>query len=456
MKKDIDMLHSPLRTSIIQYAIPIILTGLMQLMFNAADMIIVGQYCGSIAVAAVSATGSITALLVNLFMGFSIGTGVSISQGLGGQDHEKVSKAVHTAVPVALISGGILSVTGVIFAEDLLRMMNTPEEVLPLSTIYMQIYFAGLIFSMVYNFCAAILRAAGDTKSPLYFLTIAGVVNVILNIIFVTLFHMNVAGVALATTISSAISAVCVVILLTKRNDACKLEIKKIHIFKKPLLEMIRFGLPAGIQSSLFSISTVFIQSSLNSFDSSILLSGNGAASNLEGFVYTVMTGFTQACVNFVGQNAGAHNFKRVKKVLITCLGYIFLWVGATGLIFWFFRRALLSLYITDSLEAIHYGTIRMFYIILPMFVCGFMNATSDGLRGLGAALTPTLISVICVCGIRFVWIFAIFPIPKFHTLESLYISFPITWIVTFLLHLIAFTIIFKKKARRAIQGGSE
>ena len=448
MKKNTNILQGSLYSGILRYSIPIMLTGILQLMFNAADLVVVGQYCGSISLAAVSATSSITALLVNLFMGLSVGTGVSVAQALGSRNDEDVHRIVHTAIPTALICGSFLAIIGVIFSEDLLVMMKTPEDVLPLSTVYMQIYFAGLIFNLTYNFSASTLRAAGDTKSPLYFLTISGVINVVLNIVFVTAFDMNVAGVALATTISQGVSAVLVTVVLSRRTDACRVLFKKLHIYKKQLLKMIRIGLPAGIQSSLFSISNVFIQSSLNSFGNNAILSGNGAAVNLEGFVYAIMTGITQASVNYVGQNTGAKNFPRIKKIYGVCLIYVVLFVGAISVLGRILGNQLLSIYITDSPEAVAFGLKRMSYVMLPMFLCGMMNVTSDAARGLGASLIPMLISVLSICGIRFFWLLTIFQIPQYHTIDCLYVCYSITWLATFLFHFTAFWIIFKKKSR--------
>lgn len=447
-QKQQSMLHGPLFSRIISYTIPIMLTGLLQLLFNAADLVIVGRFRGSISVAAVSATGAIINLIVNLFIGLSVGAGVSVAHGLGGGQDEEVHKTVHTALPVALVSGVILTFVGVLFSRTFLELMGTPVGVLPLSTTYMQIYFAGMTFSMVYNYCASILRAAGDTKSPLIFLTIAGVVNVGLNVVFVTVFNMDVDGVALATTISQAISAVLVMIALMRRKDACKLNLKRMRFYKKPLLKMIRIGLPAGIQGSLFSISNVIIQSSINSFNSEILMSGNGAASNLEGFVYVIMNSFHQTAVNFIGQNKGAHQFERIKKVFGTCL----LYVGVVGLIsgfcLWYFGRDLLGIYITDTVQAIDYGITRLTYIALPYFICGLMDVSTGGLRGLGASTVPMIISVLGVCGIRILWIYTIFQIPQFHTQECLYLSYIISWTITFVAQTIAFILIYKKQKR--------
>jgi len=448
MKRNSNMLTGPLWSSLITYTIPIMLTGLLQLLFNAADLVIVGRFSGSINVAAVSATGSITNLIVNLFIGLSVGAGVSVAHGLGGNQALEVHRTIHTALPTALVGGVILTVVGVVFADDFLLLMKTPANVLPLSSLYMRIYFCGMTFTMVYNFCASILRAAGDTRSPLIFLTIAGIVNVFLNVVFVVVFHMTVDGVALATVISQAISAVLVVIALKKRTDACKLSLRKMRFYKAPLLKMIRIGLPAGIQGSLFSISNVIIQSSVNSFNSDAIMSGNGAAANIEGFVYVLMNSFHQTAVNYIGQNMGAHQYKRIKRIFIYCICYVAAAGFAAGFSVWFFGEQLLGIYITDSREAIMHGLVRFNYIALPYFVCGLMDVSTGALRGLGASLTPMLISVMGVCGIRILWIYTIFQMPQYHTPECLYLSYLISWTATFLCQTFAFITIYKKRVR--------
>ena len=296
------MLEGPLLTSVIAYTVPIMLTSILQLLFNAAELIVVGRFCGSISVGAVGATGSLTALLVNLFIGLSVGTGVAVAHGIGSRDDVQISEAVHTAVPLALVSGAFLTVLGVVLATPMLTLMGTPADTLPLSAVYMKIYFFGITFTVLYNFCASILRAAGDTKSPLVFLTIAGVVNVALNVLFVTVFHMNVAGVALATVISQGVAAVLAMRELMRRSDACRLELRKMRFYKAQMKKIIRIGLPAGIQSSLFSISNVIIQSSINSFGA-VMVSANAAVGNIDGFLYAALNSFHQTTVNFVGQN---------------------------------------------------------------------------------------------------------------------------------------------------------
>ena len=444
MNKNQNMLQGPLLGSIIGYTIPIILTSVLQLLFNAADLVVVGRFCGSISVAAVGATGSITSLIVNLFIGLSVGAGVTVAHGVGSREDEVVHRTVHTALPMALVSGVILTVVGVTFSEDFLRMMGTPENVLELSALYMKIYFGGITFTMVYNFCASILRAVGDTKSPLVFLSIAGVVNVVLNLIFVIIFHMNVAGVALATTISQGVSAAAMVIVLMKRTDAARLSLKKMRFYKIQLMKMIRIGLPAGVQSSLFSISNVLIQSSVNSFGD-VLMSGNAASQNIEGFLYVAMNSFHQTAVNFIGQNVGAKQYDRVKKTVWISLACVMIVGLAAGSLMCAFGESLLSIYITDSAEAISWGLVRLNIICRFYFICGLMDVSTGALRGMGASISPMIISVLGVCGIRIGWVMTIFQIPQFHTPQSLYISYIFSWTVTFLIQMYAFLKIYKK-----------
>ena len=438
------MLNGPLLPSIVRYTIPIILTGVLQLLFNAADLVIVGRFCGSVSVAAVGATGSLTNLIVNLFIGMSVGAGVTVAHAIGGRHHEAVHRTVHTALPTALLSGCFLTVVGIFCSEPMLRMMDTPDTVLPLSATYMKIYFAGITFTMVYNFCASILRAAGDTRSPLIFLSIAGIINVGLNVVFVTRLHMNVAGVALATVISQAISAVLVVLVLMRRKDECRLQLKKMRIYKPQLMKILRIGLPAGVQSSLFSISNVLIQSSVNTFGD-VFMSGNAAAGNIEGFLYTTLNAFSQTTVNFVGQNVGARQYDRVKKIVGICLAS----VAATGIVLgtaiYLFSHQLLGIYITDSAEAIGYGVLRMGFLCLPYFICGMMEVSTGALRGLGTSLLPMAVSVLGVCGVRIMWLLTIFQIPAFHTPQCLYLSYPLTWIVTFAVQMLAYRKVYRK-----------
>ena len=442
------MIDGPLLPNIILYTIPIILTSVLQLLFNAADLIVVGRFCGSVSVAAVGATGAVTNLIVNIFIGLSVGTGVSVAHAMGGKQDEEAHRVVHTALPAALIGGVVLSVIGVTGAKTFLTWMGTPETVLPLSTLYMQIYFAGMTFNLVYNFCASILRAAGDTKGPLIYLTIAGVLNVCLNVVFVTVLHMNVAGVALATILSQALSAVLVVMALMRRKDACRLYLRKLRFYKVQLLKIIRIGLPAGLQGSLFSISNVMIQSSINSFGE-VLMSGNAAAGNIEGFVYVILNAFHQTALNYTGQNAGAGRFDRVKKTLWLNLGCVGVAGFTAGSLAYLLGPYLLRIYITDSPEAIQYGLLRMSCICIPYFLCGLMDVSTGALRGMGASLQPMIISVLGVCGIRMLWIYTIFQIPQYHTPQCLYLSYTVSWIATFVGQMIAYRFVYRKRYRQ-------
>ena len=444
-----NMLEGPLLGSIITYTIPIILTGFLQLLFNAADLIIVGRYCGELSVAAVGNCGSISMLIVNLFVGLSVGTSVTVAHAIGAGSREDISHTIHTALPTAIVSGVIVAIIGVFGNRTFLTMMGTPETVLPLSSVYMKIYFMGMPFIMVYNFCASILRATGDTKSPLILLTLAGVINVGLNVIFVTQLDMNVAGVALATTISQGVAAVLVVVALMKRNDACKLILSKMHFYKPQLVKIIRIGLPSGIQGSLFSISNVLIQSSINSFGD-IMMSGNAAAANIDGFLYVILNAFHQTALNYIGQNAGARKYDRVKRVLSICLTCVCIVGISVSTVAYLAGPTLLSFYIPDSAEAIQWGMVRLTFLCIPYFLCGLMDVSTGALRGMGASMAPMIISVLGVCGIRIGWISTIFQMPQFHTPQCLYASYTVSWLATFTYQMIAFLLIYRKRAKAA------
>ncbi|WP_303834598.1 MATE family efflux transporter [Ruminococcus flavefaciens] len=448
--KSSDMCEGPLVSKIILYTIPIILTGVLQLLFNAADLVVVGRCCGSNSVGAVGATGALINLMVNLFIGLSVGAGVTVAHGIGSGRSEDVHRTVHTAIPTALICGALLTVVGLLFSETFLRLMDTPKEQLSLAASYMRIYFCGTIASMLYNFGSAILRAAGDTKSPLYYLTAAGFLNVILNLIFVILFHMDVAGVALATAISQTFSGLLIVRALMKREDACRLDLKKLHIYGRQLKRILQIGFPAGIQSSLFAVSNVIIQSSINFFGP-VVNTGNAAAQNIEGFVYTSMNSYSQTSLNFTGQNYGAGKLDRIKKIMWICLIAVFCTGMAMGLTALFFGRPLLSIYITDSEEAIKYGMVRMTNIMIPYFLCGLMDVTTGLIRGLGSSVLPMLITVLGVVGIRLGWIYIVFRIPQYHSIKSLYLSYAISWLATFGVELIVFLILMRKLKKQQI-----
>ncbi len=444
--KNSSITEGSLLRPIVLYTVPIMLTSVIQLLFNAADLVIVGRFCGSIYVAAVGATSSLISLITNFFIGLSTGASVATAHAYGANDARAIHRTVHTTVLISFFAGILLTVVGTLFSEKLLQMMNTPENILPLSSRYMKIYFCGIIFSMLYNFLASILRAVGDTKRPLIYLSISGVLNVILNIVFVTLFDMDVDGVALATVISQALSAFLVILALMNRNDACRLFLRQLKLYKEPLMKIAGIGIPAGIQSSLFSISNVLIQSSINSFGD-VFVTGNSAAMNIEGFIYVIINSFFQTSVTFTGQNFGAKNFPRIKKVLWSCSLGVTVVGLVSGSLAYLFGEELLSIYITDSKEAISYGLIRMKYICLPYFLCGIMDVTTGCIRGMGVSLVTMLISVFGVVGIRIGWIYTIFE--TIHTPECLFASYTVSWTVTFLCQFIAFYIVYNKKVKQ-------
>ena len=451
LRKQNDMLNGPIFSGIISYTIPIILTNILQLMFHSADMIVVGQFCGSLSLAAVGATSTLTTLMLNIFIGLSVGVGVSVAHGIGSREEENVHKTVHTALPVALISGILLTIIALITAEPLLRLMNTPETVLPLSVVYMQIYFCGTIFNLLNNFCASILRAAGDSRSPMVHLTIAGILNVILNILFVLVFHMNVAGVALATVLSQGYSAVMLIYILTRRTDACKLSLTKCRIYMGQFLKILRIGIPAGLESALFSVSNVVVASAVNSFGD-VFLSGVSASNNISNFVYFLMNAFAQTTLNYVGQNYSARNYKRVNRIIGQCMICVIVSGITLGWLAYGFAEPLLSIYITDSQEAIKYGTIKLAFICIPYFLGGMLEVSSSSLRGIGASTTPMVLSIVGTCFVRIGWILTFFQWEQFHTPEWLYVIFPVSWFLTFVAQIIAFSYIYKRKIKLRTQ----
>ena len=443
-----DLTSGPLTIKIIKFIIPLMLTGILQLLYNAADSIVVGHYDGSSALAAVSSVGALINLLVNAFMGLSVGAAVVVAQDYGAKDYEGVSKTVHTSYLISIIGGIVVGAIGLIFSRQFLIWMESPEDVLPLSTEYLMIYFIGTPANMAYNFGASILRSVGDTKRPLYFLTISGLVNVILNLVLVIIFHMGVAGVAYATIISQILSAVMVIVYMMKSKDCVRFVPKKMRIHGDKLKKMLYIGLPAGFQGTVFSLSNVVIQSAVNSFGS-LVMAGNGAASSLEGFTYTAMNSVYQASLTFVGQNVGAKKYDRINKVqgvclvLVTVIGLVF------GVTTYCLGEPLLSIYLPNDPEAIPYGIIRMSYIALPYFLCGMMEVMVGGQRGMGMSFIPMINALLGSCVLRIVWISTVFAADP--TLFTLYISYPISWAVTTLAHTVFYFIklhSLKKKAR--------
>lgn len=426
----IDMLNGPVLMPLIRFAFPLMASGILQLMFNAADVIVVGQFAGDNALAAVGSTGSLTSLIVNLFMGLAIGANVVAARYYGAQDYQGMSRTVHTSMLLAIIFGAVLTVIGVVFAPTFLEWMGSPEEVIGLASVYLRIYFCGMLAIMMYNFGAAILRSIGDTKRPLIYLTISGVVNVVLNLIFVIGFDMSVAGVALATLISQVISAVLVVVCLIRSEGAIHFDFRRMSIDKKVMLDMLRVGLPAGLQSTMFAISNVVIQSAINSFGA-VAVAANSAASNLDGFVYTSMNSISQATTSFTSQNFGARKYDRIWKIFrssIMCVSIVGIVLGV-GV--WGFGGTLLKMY-TDSDSVITAGMVRLTWMCLPYVLCGIMEIIVGALRGIGYSVGPMVVAVFGACVLRLVWIATVCQLPVFEeTTAGIYMSYPVSWIIT-------------------------
>ncbi len=444
-KYEIDMCNGPLFMKILTFSIPLMLSGILQLLYNAADVIVVGRYAGSTALAAVGSTGSLTNLIISVFMGLSVGTSVIVAQYYGAEKWDNVSKVVHTAIATSIVSGVLVSIIGIGMAKILLTAMDTPADVLDQATLYIRIYFAGMPASMLYNFGSSILRATGDTKRPLVFLTIAGIVNVILNLIFVIAFGMGVAGVAVATVISQVISAVLIVLCLIKLDGPCKLKIKEIKLHKDEFIRIMKIGLPAGIQGSIFSMSNVLIQSSVNSFGSAVM-AGNSAAANIESFIYVAMNAIYQTALSFTGQNAGAQKYRRIRRVFGICALLVTIIGIGLGLLAQVFGETLLGIYAPGNTEVIRYGMIRLTIITSTYFTCGIMDVLVGMLRGIGTSLIPMLVSIIGVVGVRITWVYTVF---AWHReLQTLYMSYPISWTLTAAIHLIFYFIMQRKLER--------
>lgn len=431
----IDMCNGPILPGIIAFSLPLMLSGCLQLLFNAADVIVVGRFAGNESLAAVGSTSSLTNLLVNLFIGLSIGANVTVGHTLGSGDEKGTRDNVHTAIAISLISGVVLIGIGVLFSRPLLIRMGAPSDVLDKAALYLKIIFIGMPANMAYNFGSAILRAAGDTRRPLYFLSVAGVVNVILNLFFVIVLHMDVAGVALATIIAQCISAVLILICLCRMDGPCRLNMKKLYIQPNRLRRMMQIGLPAGIQGSLFSFSNVLIQSSINSFGS-VVVAGNSAAASIEQFVYISMNAVHQAVVSFTSQNTGAGKPERIQKILFSGLGLVTVVGLIMGIGVNLLGTPLLSIYSPD-LAVIEAGKTRLLWISAPYFLCGVMEIIMGIMRGLGYAITPMIVSLSGACLFRIVWLATAFAwVP---TQSMLLLSYPVSWILTTLIHLLTY-----------------
>lgn len=446
---EIDMCNGPLASKMLLFALPLMASSLLQLLFNAADVVVVGRFCGKASLAAVGSNTALVNLMINLFVGLSVGANVVVAQDLGAGRKAHANRAVHTAILLAMVSGVALMAFGAVMARQMLEWMSSPESVIGLATLYLRIYFIGMPANMVYNFGSAILRSKGDTKRPLYFLMIAGVINVLLNLFFVVVCRWDVAGVAAATSISQYVSAAMILRCLTREHGALHLNLHRMHFDKAVIKRIFQVGLPAGFQGVVFALSNVVIQSSINSFGDTVM-AGSAAAQNIEGFVYVSMNAFYQTALTFTGQNYGAAKCRRVDRVALYCLGFVLLTGLALGNLVYYFGHPLVGVYAPGEEEVIRQGLVRLSYIGRLYAICGIMDTMVGILRGLGYSVIPMVVSLLGSCALRLLWVWFIFPLDQ--TPANLYISYPITWAVTGAVHLLMFLLI-RKKAYAHVQG---
>jgi len=432
-----DMCSGAILPKLLRFALPLMCSSILQLLFNAADIIVVGRFAGDNSLAAVGSNTSLINLLVNLFIGLSVGANILAARHFGAGDREGLRQTVHTSMLLGLVSGCFLTVVGVAGAKTILIWMQAPPEVLDLAALYLRIYFLGMPVNMLYNFGAALLRAQGDTQRPLYYLFTAGVINVVLNLLFVIVCRLDVAGVAMATVISQCLSAFLVVRCMTRDTGGVHLELRQLRIWPVKLRQILQVGLPAGFQGILFALSNVVIQSSVNSFGE-IVMAGNAASANIESFVYASMNAFYQANISFTSQNLGAGRLDRIRPILLRAQGCVIavgLLLGGLAVLF---APQLLSIY-SDSPAVIDAGMNRLVIVCLPYFLCGMMDVMVGSLRGIGYSVMPMLVSLVGACGLRLVWIATLFQLPAFHTPAGVYWSYPVSWTTTLLAHLICF-----------------
>ena len=444
----IDMIHGPLAGKLLVFAIPLMLSSILQLLFNAADVIVVGRWSGKEALAAVGSNTSLINLMVNLFVGFSVGTNVVVARDLGAGREEDVRDSVHTSIALSLVSGVVLMGLGLLLSRQMLELMGSPEDVIGLAALYLRIYFCGMPGNMLYNFGAAILRAQGDTKRPLYFLTAAGIINVILNLVFVIVFHMDVAGVALATIISQYVSAILVLLTLMRDKGPLRVDLRALRLDMKVVRRILQVGLPAGFQGMVFSISNVVIQSSINSFGSTVV-AGSAASSNIEGFVYAGMNAFYQTALTFTSQNYGACECKRVDRIMGLCLLYSGLIGLVLGNLAYLFGYPLGSIYAPGQEEVIAQAVDRLSICCTTYFLCGLMDTQVGVLRGIGYSVVPMIVSLVGSCALRLLWVATIFQLNR--TPEMLYLSYPVSWVITAATHFVFFLFIRKRAYAKAV-----
>ena len=442
---EIDMCSGPIMPKLVSFFLPLMLSGILQLLFNAVDLIVVGRFAGSDCLAAVGATTALINVFINFFIGLSLGANVCAARYYAAGRHSEMSDVVHTAILTAIISGAAILAVGQVFAKPALQLMDTPDEIIDMSVQYMRIYFLGTPFFMLYNFGAAILRAVGDTKRPMIFLVIAGIINAGLNVFLVVKFHLDVAGVAIATVFSQMISCVLVIIVLLKSPQAYRLSFSKLKIHTDVLGKIFKIGIPAGLQSTVINISNAMLQSSVNSFGQ-YAMAGYTAANNIFGFLYTSANSVTQACMSFTSQNLGAEKYKRMRRVLADCLILETVVCLLLGSIAYFFGDKILGIY-TSSPVVIDYGLRVLSLTTLSYFLCGYMDCIPGALRGMGHSAVPMILSIIGTVGMRIVWIYGLFPTHRDVTF--LFISYPASWIATIIMQSICYLLIIREFPRR-------
>ena len=444
-KNEINMTYGNMVTKIIRFSVPLIFSGIIQLLFHTADTVVVGRFAGEVSLAAVGACGSLINLIVGLFTGLSLGATIVISNYFGEKNQDGMQKATHTAVAMSFLSGVFLAILGNIIATPVLRLMGSPEDVIDLAALYMRVYFAGMPFNMAYNFTSGIMRSYGDTKRPLYYLFTAGIINVALNLVFVIYFKMNVAGVALATIISQAVSSVLALRALATIDNGCRLSFKKLYVHKKELLMMVCAGIPAGIQSCMFSLSNTIIQSALFSLGT-IALAGASASSSITAFVFAVINAVSATVVTATAQNYGAKDFKRILQCWRICQVYSFVSLAFMGIIIYVFARPLLLIF-TNSEDVIFYGLQHM-HLYAPLFILyGMMDMSVACLRGMGCTTVPMIVSIFGICGLRIMWVYTIFA--AYPTFVCLYLGAPVTWLIVGIIQTVLFFAIKKKKEKQ-------
>lgn len=443
-----DMTEGPLLSKILLFTIPLMFSSILQILFNAADIVVVGKFVGDTALAAVGSNSALVNLVTNLFIGLSIGANVVVARYFGAKKEKETSVAVHTSIALGFASGILLTAIGIAGAPFFLRLMMTPPDVLSQAVLYLRIYFLGMTFTMVYNFGSAILRAVGDTKRPLYFLLFAGILNVLLNLIFVIALKMSVAGVALATILSQAVSCILVLLCLARENSSIKLSLRKLSINKIKFIQIIKIGLPAGCQGVVFALSNTVIQSSVNSFGS-VVMAGNAAAQNVEGIVYFAMNSFYQAAISFTSQCFGAKKYSRINRILFLSLLCVITAGGVCGYTLLFFGGSILKIF-SSSQSVVAAGMNRLSIILSTYFLCGIMDVLVGVLRGIGYSVLPMVVALLGSCVLRLIWLATVFQMPAFHTPSTIFASYPISWAITLSVHAVCFAVLRRKIGRQS------